>query len=135
MIAAEVEQATIIDDFVKTMKWSDDTPEDVKTLVIGNLRGFWSWMHSQDMEGCQSVVDQALAARFREGAIVRGIPVWVCADEFEADPATGLGWGPGCIWAIRRDDGTAFELTSDDENHWAGIAAEKIEPYDDDPSW
>ena len=130
-----IERADVVEDFVRTLKWREDTPEDVRTLVIGNIRGFWAWLHSDDMEGCQESVDQAMAARCREGAIIRGVPVWVCADEFDADPSTGLGWGPSEIWAIRRDDATEFPLNDDEVNHWSGIAAEKIEPYDDDPSF
>lgn len=125
----------VVDEFLQTLKWSEDTPDEVRTLVVGNIRGFWAWLHSQDMEGCQASVDQALAARFHEAANIRGVPVWVCADEFAQDPAVGIGWGPEEIWAIRRDDATAFELTEEEQNHWSGIAAEKIEPYDDDPTW
>ena len=35
---------TTVDEFVATMKWSDDTPEYVKTLVICNVRGYHSFL-------------------------------------------------------------------------------------------
>ena len=35
---------TTVDEFVATMKWSDDTPEYVKTLVICNVRGYYSFL-------------------------------------------------------------------------------------------
>lgn len=135
MSETEIESAAIVDDFVATMKWSDDTPEAVRSLVVMNLRGFWRWLHSAEMEGCQSGVDQAMAAKFRQGVTIRGIPVWVCADEFTEDKSVGQNWGPEHIWAIRRDDGTMFELTAEESDHWAGIAAESINPYDDDSAW
>ena len=134
MSVTEIERATVVDDFVASMKWSDDTPEDARSLVIGNIRGFWSWMHSDEMEGCQSSVDQAMDARFHKSATIRGIPVWVCADDFSQDPSTGQGWSPDHIWAMRRDDGTAFELTDDEQSHWGEIAAETIDPYDEELS-
>lgn len=135
MSVTEIQQATIVDDFVATMKWSDDTQEHVRSLVVMNLRGFWQWMHSDKMEGCQSAVDQAMDARFRQGVTIRGIPVWVCADDFTEDKSVGINWGPEQIWAIRRDDGTMFELSREEEDHWAGIAAKSINPHDDDPTW
>jgi hypothetical protein len=135
MSVTEIESATIVDDFVKTMKWSDDTPEEVRSLVIMNLRGFWQWMHSDSMEGCQSALDQAFDARFRQGVTIRGIPVWVCAEDFTGDRSVGQSWGPEQIWAIRRDDGTMFELTPEEHEHWFGVAAESVPEFPDDPEW
>lgn len=135
MTVTEIESGQIADDFIKTMKWGDETPEEVRSLVEMNIKGFWAWMHSADMEGCQSGVDEAFRARFRQGVIIRGIPVWVCADDFYEDRSVGINWGPEHVWAIRRDDGTVFEMTREEEEHWAGVAAESCRPDDDDPTW
>jgi len=135
MTVTDIQSASIVDDFVKTMKWSDATPEDVRSLVVMNLRGFWHWMHSDAMEGCQSGVDQALEARFRQGITIRGIPVWVCADDFTSDSSVGQIWGPEQIWAIRRDDGTEFVLSDEEVGHWAGVASDSISEFPDDPDW
>ena len=135
MTVTEIQAGTIVDDFIKTMRWSDDTPADVRALVEMNLRGFWSWMHSDAMEGCQSAVDQALDARFRQGVTIRGIPVWVCAEDFTGDRSVGQSWGPEQIWAIRRDDGTMFELAPEEEEHWCGVAADSVPEFPDDPEF
>lgn len=135
MTVTEIQQATIVDDFVATMKWSDETPEYVRSLVVMNLRGFWQWIHSEDMEGCRSALDQAMDARFRQSVTIRGIPVWVCADDFTSDRSTGIHWGPEQVWAIRRDDATEFVLTTEEQQHWASIAAESIPEFEDDPEW
>lgn len=29
-----------VEDYIKNLKWSDDTPDTIRTYVIGNLRGF-----------------------------------------------------------------------------------------------
>jgi len=135
MTVTEIQQATIVDDFAKTMTWSDDTPEEVRSLVIMNLRGFWQWMHSDAMEGCQSALDQAFDAKFRQGVTIRGIPVWVCAEDFTGDRSGGQAWWPEQIWAIRRDDGTMFELTPEEYEHWFGVATERIPEFPDCPEW
>ncbi|MEO8270374.1 MAG: hypothetical protein ABI557_11690 [Aureliella sp.] len=69
MTVSEIQSGVIAEDFIKQLKWSDDTPEEVRSAVASNIRCFWQWMHSQDMEGCQAGVDEAMSARFREGAL------------------------------------------------------------------
>ena len=35
-----VEREKDISEYLQTLKWADDTPENIKTLVAGNIRGF-----------------------------------------------------------------------------------------------
>lgn len=136
MTVTEIQSGTIVNDFVKQMRWDyANTPEPVRSLVIANIRGFWQWMHSEEMEGCQAATDQAFDARFRQGVSIRGIPVWVCADDFTSDKSTGQPWGPEQVWAIRRDDATEFVLTTEEEQYWASIAAESVPEFPDDPEF
>jgi hypothetical protein len=30
--------------FIRSLKWHEDTPEDIRTLVVGNIRGFASFL-------------------------------------------------------------------------------------------
>ena len=122
----------VVEDFIKSMIWHPDTPSAVRETAICNVRGFWAFLHSDKMEGCQKALDEAYKAKFHTQAIVRGIPVWVCADEFTSDRSVGMGWGPEQIWATRRDDGTMFELTAEETDHWAGVAAESTDEWYDD---
>lgn len=129
MSQTTIEKAEVVDDFVKLMKWSPDTPESVRGLVEANIRGFWSFLHSKDLEGCQEAVDKAFEAKWHTAAIVRGVPVFVCADEFTQDLSVGINWGPENVWAIRRDDATEFVLTGEEIDHWAGEAAKSSGPF------
>jgi ethanolamine ammonia-lyase large subunit len=38
--AVEVALSAEVDEYVKTIQWSDDTDQSTKTLIIGNIRGF-----------------------------------------------------------------------------------------------
>ena len=130
MTQTVIEKAEAAEDFIAAMRWAEDTPQDVRDLVAMNIRGFWSWLHSEKLEGCQYAVDQAFKAKSHRADIIRGIPVFVCANEFEEDQSVGLGWGPGEVFAIRRDDGTAFEMTAEELDAVSVRASEEYEEYD-----
>ena len=34
--------------YIKTLKWSKGTDDYIKTLVIGNIRGFFMWLFKND---------------------------------------------------------------------------------------
>lgn len=38
--AVEVAKSAEVDEYVKTLQWSDDIDDYTKTLIIGNIRGF-----------------------------------------------------------------------------------------------
>ena len=65
-------------------------------------------------------------------AVVRGIPVYICADEFTEDQSVGMNWGPEQITAFRRDDATVFELTSEETDFWSCEAGKNYDPHHDD---
>jgi len=128
MTETVIEKAEAAEDFIAAMQWADDTPQDVRDLVAMNVRGFWSWLHSDKFEGCQYAVDQAFDAKWHRAEIIRGIPVFVCANEFHEDQSVGMAWGPEEVFAIRRDDGTAFELTGEETDAVSVRASEEYDP-------
>jgi hypothetical protein len=50
-----------VEGYIRDLKWSAETPDEHRTLVIGNIRGFFSWLQSQN-------VDSAAAAQAAKGA-------------------------------------------------------------------
>lgn len=42
--AEEVAMWTPVEAYVAGLKWSADTPDEQRTLVIGNIRGFYGWL-------------------------------------------------------------------------------------------
>lgn len=116
-----IEAADVVQDFIDSMQWAPETPEDVRGLVAANVRGFWQFLHSERMEGCRRAIDIAFAAKWHRAAVIREIPVFVCANSFTSDPH---GYGPEELWAIRRDDATVFELTTEEYDDWCGKAGE-----------
>jgi len=38
---SEVERTAIVEDYIKNLQWSETTDDYARTLVAGNLRGFW----------------------------------------------------------------------------------------------
>lgn len=128
MTESVIEKAEVVEDFIASMKWSYDTPESVRSLVAMNVRGFWSYLHSEAMEGCQYAVDRAFAAKWHRADILRGIPVFVCADEFFEDESVGMSWGPSEVFAVRRDDGTSLDLTREEIDAISVRASEEYDP-------
>lgn len=35
-----------VESFIRDLSWSDDTPDDWKTIASGNIRHFWQWVQS-----------------------------------------------------------------------------------------
>lgn len=33
-----------VEEYIKNLGWSPATPDEVKTYVVGNIRGFYSWL-------------------------------------------------------------------------------------------
>jgi hypothetical protein len=123
-----IEMAEAAEEFIAAMKWSDDTPKSVRSLVAMNVRGFWSYLHSEALEGCQSAVDQAWKSAWHRPDVIRGIPVFVCANEFFEDESVGIAWGPEEVFAVRRDDGTSLELTREEIDAISVRASEEYDP-------
>jgi hypothetical protein len=40
------ENLELIEEYIRKLKWSDDTPDIHKTLVAGNIRAFYAWVRS-----------------------------------------------------------------------------------------
>lgn len=61
--------------------------------------------------------------------VIRGVEVKVCADSFDGDPSTGVGFGPEELWAVRLGgdgkDAGDFEL-ADEEIELLSIEATEI---------
>jgi hypothetical protein len=36
-----------VEEYIKTLTWFQSTPDDIKTLIFGNIRGFWSWIKNR----------------------------------------------------------------------------------------
>lgn len=94
------------------------------------IRSFWNWPHSDAIEGCQKAVDEACAADWHTPGYVRGTPIYVCAKDYHEDLSVGVPWTPREFWAIRRDDGTQFILTPEEEEKFIILAC-GYEPSDD----
>ena len=121
-----VERADVVDEFINVMEWSDKTPEEVRRLVECNVRGFWGFLHSDQLAGCKEAREESGKARWHCEAVIRGVPVFVCGDDFEGDDSVGMAYGPNELWAIRRDDATAFELTDGERDEWFIAAADSM---------
>lgn len=114
MTQTVIEMAEAAEEFIRAGKWAADTPQYVRDMVAMNIRGFWSYLHSESLVGCEQACNEACNAAWHRVDVIRGIPVYVCADEFTEDKSTGIRFGPEQVYAIRRDDGTAFELTQEE---------------------
>jgi hypothetical protein len=42
--------------YIKTLKWSKDSDDYIKTLVIGNIRGFFYWLYANDYINDKNIV-------------------------------------------------------------------------------
>jgi hypothetical protein len=52
----EINAFRIQERYISTMKWSRDSDEYLKTIVIGNIRGFYQWLYKEgfiDMDKVQ----------------------------------------------------------------------------------
>ena len=52
----EINAFRIQERYISTMKWSKDSDEYLKTIVIGNIRGFYQWLYREgfiDMDKIQ----------------------------------------------------------------------------------
>ena len=43
----EIAIFSLTEKYIKTLKWSKDSDDYIKTLVIGNIRGFFQWLYQQ----------------------------------------------------------------------------------------
>lgn len=121
----------VVEDFLDRCEWGPGMSDHLISVVADNLSGFWSWLHSSEMEGCQKAVDESLEAKWRHSTCIRGVQVFVCADSFSMDHEVGMPWGPEDVWAIRRDDATEFILTNEEADKYSALASEQCDPYDD----
>jgi hypothetical protein len=53
-------RAELLDSYIDGLKWSEDTPEEARTLVAGNIRGFAGWY---DEHRAEPRVDREALAR------------------------------------------------------------------------
>ena len=42
----EIAIFSLTEKYIKTLKWSKDSDDYIKTLVIGNIRGFFYWLYA-----------------------------------------------------------------------------------------
>jgi len=42
----EIAIFALTEKYIKTLKWSKDSDDYIKTLVIGNIRGFFQWLYA-----------------------------------------------------------------------------------------
>lgn len=40
-----------VENYINTLTWFQGTSDDHKTLIAGNIRGFWSWMKNRGANG------------------------------------------------------------------------------------
>lgn len=43
----EVKRSEIAEEFIRSMEWAPGTPDEVKTIAAGNVRGFWNWLNQR----------------------------------------------------------------------------------------
>jgi len=41
----EIAIFSLTEKYIKTLQWSKDSDDYIKTLVIGNIRGFFQWLY------------------------------------------------------------------------------------------
>ncbi len=51
----EQDDTQIVEEYIKGLPWSEDTPDDHITLVAGNLRAFWQWLKAKHMSALSEI--------------------------------------------------------------------------------
>ena len=41
----EIAIFSLTEKYIKTLQWSKDSDDYIKTLVVGNIRGFFQWLY------------------------------------------------------------------------------------------
>ena len=62
---------SITEKYIKTLKWTIGTDDYTKTLVIGNIRGFFMWLYNNDfivheMKKILAITDVNLSPEYSE---------------------------------------------------------------------
>lgn len=56
----EIAIFSLTEKYIKTLKWSKDSDDYIKTLVIGNIRGFFQWLYRNGYLNVGHVVDSVM---------------------------------------------------------------------------
>ena len=56
----EIAIFSLTEKYIKTLKWSKDTDDYIKTLVIGNIRGFFQWLYRNGYINIGHVIDSVM---------------------------------------------------------------------------
>lgn len=60
--ANEVARSALVEEYIRTLPWSDDTPDLHKTLIAGNIRAFYAWLGRDQSNNELNQCRQILAA-------------------------------------------------------------------------
>jgi len=56
----EIAIFSLTEKYIKTLKWSKDSDDYIKTLVIGNIRGFFQWLYRNGYINIGHVIDSVM---------------------------------------------------------------------------
>lgn len=120
----EIAKSAEVDEYVKTIKWSDDTDEYTKLLIVGNIRGF-AFRKTTPETPINGFINK-LAQRFAELTAER--------DALKAEVAAGKQY-KNLVFKTNRfegvaEDGTAWSITWRDDR-WYWINREVVGVIDD----
>lgn len=63
----EIAIFSLTEKYIKTLKWSKDSDDYIKTLVIGNIRGFFQWLYRNGYINTGHVVDSVMVGDKAKG--------------------------------------------------------------------
>jgi hypothetical protein len=52
----EIAIFTLTEKYIKTLKWSKNSDDYIKTVVIGNIRGFFYWLYENKYINDEKIV-------------------------------------------------------------------------------
>ena len=56
----EIAIFSLAEKYIKTLKWSKDSDDDIKSVVIGNIRGFFQWLYRNGYINTGHVIDSVM---------------------------------------------------------------------------
>jgi len=56
----EIAIFSLTEKYIKTLKWSKDSDDYIKSLVIGNIRGFFQWLYRNGYVNISHVIDSVI---------------------------------------------------------------------------
>lgn len=70
---AEIARNEFVEKYIRELRWSDATSDEIQTYVAGNLRGFWSRVQASNAElrkrydEARALVKRCTDAFYRDG--------------------------------------------------------------------